>query len=456
MTSDSDFESLPAIARLPPELIGEIFSLTLPHTRRIGYRQIPSGPWRLGHICSRWRTVAVGYTALWSDITLFTAANLHLVDICSREMLEEHLRRSGLAPLHVWFQWSDSESVDLQDLTTSALVSLVIGESRRWETLSIVLDDFTAEPLFERLARIHGRIPLLRSLEMIFLSGRSYDFLPGGSNAFAIAPRLDELRLTNNAFAESSWAPTVGFPSTQIKSFRACYSFQDDALYTLQSLPHLEDLAICIRLSQVRETRSLQTIVKLHRLHRLHLRTTGHLLDCVFAPALRELRVTLGGINGVAEFLRRCGSQSLVQLVVDHCPNPKTLIEILGLCPALQEVKVKVTFGMSFFFAWAATDEGPLPPDTLIQALVLESLCPLLERLDITVDGKTLDPRLVLDMLETRVGLRYVHIVASAGADESMELELDALAKRVESLRTNGMVLDLVLTPVKPTAGVKP
>ncbi|KAJ7055822.1 hypothetical protein C8F01DRAFT_446886 [Mycena amicta] len=442
MTSNSDLESLPAIERLPPELIDEIFSLTLPHTRRIGSRQIPSGPWRLGHICSRWRTAAVGYTALWSDITLFIAAKLHLVDICSREMLEEHLRRSGLAPLHVCFQWSDSASVDLQDLTTSALVSLVIGESRRWETLSIVLDGFTAEPLFERLPRIHGRIPLLRSLEMIFLSGRSYDFLPGGSNAFAIDPRLHELRLTNNAFAESSWAPTVGFPSTQIKSFRACYSFQDDALYALQSLPHLEDLAICVRLSQFRETHSLQTIVNLPRLHRLHLRTSGHILDSISAPALRELRVGYA-INGLTEFLGRCaGSRSLVQLVIEHCPNPKTLVEILRLCPALREVKIKFTLAMPPAFGWSAA-----APKLLIQARLLE--CPLLERLDITVDGKTVDPGLVLKMLETWMGLRYVRI--GAGADEYTELKPDELA---ESLRNNKRVLDFVLTTVKPPASV--
>ncbi|KAJ7055781.1 hypothetical protein C8F01DRAFT_1373302 [Mycena amicta] len=435
MTSNSDSESIPAIERLPPELIGEIFSLTLPHLRGVGAIQIPSGPWRLGHICSRWRTVAVGYSALWSDITLFTAANLHLVDICSREMLEEHLRRSGLAPLHVCFQWSKSASVDLQDLTTSALVSLVIGESRRWETVSILLHNFTPDPLFERLARIRGRIPLLRSLQIIFSGAFSYDLLREGSDAFTIAPRLDEVCFTNQAFTET-FVPAIRFPMTQIKCFRACYGFRNEALSALQCLPHLEDLAISIRMS-VRETHRPETIIELPRLHRLHLRTSGPVLECLSTPALRELRVTSGGINGVAELLRRCGSQSLVQLVVDHCLNPKTLIEILGLCPALRESKAELTLARS-------------------SALVLESLCPLLERLDITVDGKTLDPGLVLDMLETRVGLRYVRIVADVGADEYMELETDEFAERVETLRTTGMVLDLVLTRLKPTASVKP
>ncbi|KAJ7101886.1 hypothetical protein C8R44DRAFT_641114, partial [Mycena epipterygia] len=58
------------LRRMPPEVLGEIFSWTLPsvgvlHERHFG---VAISPWVLTHISSRWRAVALSTPSLWSLI----------------------------------------------------------------------------------------------------------------------------------------------------------------------------------------------------------------------------------------------------------------------------------------------------------------------------------------------------------------------------------------------------
>ncbi|KAJ7483481.1 hypothetical protein FB451DRAFT_1028928, partial [Mycena latifolia] len=59
------------LRRMPPEVLGEIFSWTLPDFRHtLGRRRfdITSSPWLLTHISSRWRAVALSNASLWSVV----------------------------------------------------------------------------------------------------------------------------------------------------------------------------------------------------------------------------------------------------------------------------------------------------------------------------------------------------------------------------------------------------
>ncbi|KAJ7131385.1 hypothetical protein C8R44DRAFT_557252, partial [Mycena epipterygia] len=53
------------IRRVPPEVLSQIFALTLPHTRRFDDKPIHGPPWRLGHICRSWRRWALADPFLW-------------------------------------------------------------------------------------------------------------------------------------------------------------------------------------------------------------------------------------------------------------------------------------------------------------------------------------------------------------------------------------------------------
>ncbi|KAJ7607859.1 hypothetical protein FB45DRAFT_707291, partial [Roridomyces roridus] len=48
---------LSPLRRMPPEILAEIFTSSIP---------VVSDPWVWTHICSRWRAVAIATPALWS------------------------------------------------------------------------------------------------------------------------------------------------------------------------------------------------------------------------------------------------------------------------------------------------------------------------------------------------------------------------------------------------------
>ncbi|KAJ6595151.1 hypothetical protein DFH09DRAFT_1024997, partial [Mycena vulgaris] len=53
------------VRRVPPELLCEIFSLTLPWKKMFNDIEVLQSPWRLGHVCAPWRDAAIGYPPLW-------------------------------------------------------------------------------------------------------------------------------------------------------------------------------------------------------------------------------------------------------------------------------------------------------------------------------------------------------------------------------------------------------
>ncbi|KAJ7239597.1 hypothetical protein B0H12DRAFT_1056600, partial [Mycena haematopus] len=54
---------LSPLRRMPPEILGEIFSWTIPQDIR---REEGYSPWFLTHISRRWREIAVSTSSLWS------------------------------------------------------------------------------------------------------------------------------------------------------------------------------------------------------------------------------------------------------------------------------------------------------------------------------------------------------------------------------------------------------
>ncbi|KAJ7609140.1 hypothetical protein FB45DRAFT_1010718, partial [Roridomyces roridus] len=62
---------LSPIRRVPPEILAEIFSWTLPRPDEgfaLAGKKTRHSPWILGHICSRWRAIALSIHSLWSLI----------------------------------------------------------------------------------------------------------------------------------------------------------------------------------------------------------------------------------------------------------------------------------------------------------------------------------------------------------------------------------------------------
>ncbi|KAJ7628281.1 hypothetical protein DFH06DRAFT_1102817 [Mycena polygramma] len=65
---------LAPVRRVPYELVCEIFSWTLPYTRKPEAERntvIHRPPLYLGHICGTWRDIAINFPPLWTTITVY-------------------------------------------------------------------------------------------------------------------------------------------------------------------------------------------------------------------------------------------------------------------------------------------------------------------------------------------------------------------------------------------------
>ncbi|KAJ7609005.1 hypothetical protein FB45DRAFT_707482, partial [Roridomyces roridus] len=66
---EEDSAILSPLRRVPPEILAEIFSWTLPGPDdgfALAGRKVKHSPWILGHICRRWRAIALSTPSLWS------------------------------------------------------------------------------------------------------------------------------------------------------------------------------------------------------------------------------------------------------------------------------------------------------------------------------------------------------------------------------------------------------
>ncbi|KAJ7291369.1 hypothetical protein C8J57DRAFT_1044072, partial [Mycena rebaudengoi] len=91
--------------RIPPEILGEIFFLTLPSQEDRKTSCVDSSPWLVGRICSRWRKIALALPELWTTVSInHLSYELERNDaypfvlLCRLKML---LHRSAKRPLHM-------------------------------------------------------------------------------------------------------------------------------------------------------------------------------------------------------------------------------------------------------------------------------------------------------------------------------------------------------------------
>ncbi|KAJ7498115.1 hypothetical protein B0H11DRAFT_1856679 [Mycena galericulata] len=74
------------LRRIPPEILGEIFSWTLSSAAL----DVGESPWVLTQVCSRWRTVSISKPSLWSLIHIDSFPD----DAYPLIMIETHIQRA--------------------------------------------------------------------------------------------------------------------------------------------------------------------------------------------------------------------------------------------------------------------------------------------------------------------------------------------------------------------------
>ncbi|KAJ7451604.1 hypothetical protein FB451DRAFT_1283766 [Mycena latifolia] len=166
-----------SVARLPPEILHEIFSLaTIVSSEEFAIPASDHAPWILGHVCGRWRAAAISHHIMWSTISV---RKNHPPPI---HLLQRQLQLSGDLPLNVSFDQSESERC-------LKLFDALVACSSRWRQLSIkLLQD--ASPFLKALERVRGRLPLLHTLTLEGCATTT-----GNPFAFEVAPQLRDVTL---------------------------------------------------------------------------------------------------------------------------------------------------------------------------------------------------------------------------------------------------------------------
>ncbi|KAJ6481629.1 hypothetical protein C8R45DRAFT_307946 [Mycena sanguinolenta] len=116
---------------MPPEVLSEIFSWTLPSTSdalSIGSDMVQS-PWLLTHVSSRWRAVCLSNTSLWSRIAINYASNPP--QTYSLALVEAQMDRAQ--KLHIHFYGRAEADSELQ----IEMFKLLVKQSSRWEELAL-------------------------------------------------------------------------------------------------------------------------------------------------------------------------------------------------------------------------------------------------------------------------------------------------------------------------------
>ena len=309
---------------LPNEIVQEIFSHFIPsYQYSRGGPRYSDIPWILGHICRRWRTIAMSLPCLWNRIpTINMTREFESTSPSYLEFLTRLVKLSGSAPnLGVYFYSYGTE------ILKHPVIDLLIQNSERMEHL-IIWSHFCTISAFRS---IKGRIPHLRVLSLAPLTPDA--MLARNIDTFEMAPALQEVRLLRgmtSQYLKLPRLPLVFYKEDEsIEGGVLCQVFSStNSLISLSiscflTLPHIPPI-IFSRLV------SLGLDLSIH---------TGHLIDNITVPAIKNLRILYPGelFPRVASLLSRSGLPSALQTltIFGPMPLPGELKSLLQLTPQL-------------------------------------------------------------------------------------------------------------------------
>ncbi|KAK7006962.1 hypothetical protein R3P38DRAFT_3035712 [Favolaschia claudopus] len=314
------------IQRLPTELYIEVFCfIAQDMKRKLAGRHVRVAPWQLGHVCHTWRTIAHGYPQLWSCITIDYSTQAVICPVASPirmpgrvdieyplTWLQTQLTLSGDVPLVVRFRLDHAKLEDSHHLI--ALFDLCVVHSRRWEHLTIAVENSLGFSIFHGIARVRG---LLDRLQSLHITGHS-EWEPELNNVFSNTPCLRNAALPSPRIA-ISWQ-------------------QLTRLEIHANVEELLGIASCVR-ENLEElvygnTSNVFThshpVATLPRLRQLSLTLHDDVLQYLLAPCLEELALD-AYVNHVAGFVYRSGCN--VQSLSFAC-----------LCPPIEMIDVSAIF----------------------------------------------------------------------------------------------------------------
>ncbi|KAJ7902878.1 hypothetical protein B0H14DRAFT_2492582 [Mycena olivaceomarginata] len=355
---------LSPIRRLPPEILGEIFSLVVhaifggpdPVNHPPWIRQ---APWSLIRVCRYWYAVALATPLLWSMIS---------VD------LDRTGEQSGVSLTELWLQRSKNLPLFVNIVREARartvarkfgpVLHVALSSSERWRTADFSLDF----PLLRQITTIHGHLSSLTTLLFsLALNHSDEDFDEAFRDVFAVAPQLRSLHAL--CWEQYFATPPFSFPWHQLTRVSSSFTTNTEALCALQKLPALIECKLVFGSSEILPVHRHNTIL-LPYLRSLTLQidcdhegtyTKGtSLLDFLETPCLRSLTIDeTADEEVVLGFIARSDcAASLTSFhfyagSIDH----GMMLQVAKKMPRLTSLKIGDFYGTLFPFRRASLPE---------------------------------------------------------------------------------------------------
>jgi len=264
---------LSPMRRLPPEIIGDIFSLCLHNRWQDRVFESREAPLLLSQVCTGWRGIALSNSRLWSTVSLFLQDSISESELA---LVRTWLARAGEHPLSI-------RLVDPWERVTHPVIDLISSCSDRWQHVELCV----AQSHFENL---HSGVPILESVKFLVVGSAMWT---QPMNAFLMAPRLHSLHF------DFPISPSVmQLPWTQITELHIGALHLDECLDIFQRSPNLVRCELGITSwNHVESTPPPPTCqILLSRLHFLRI-NMGDLLDYLILPALIDVHFEQYGMQ---------------------------------------------------------------------------------------------------------------------------------------------------------------
>ncbi|KAF8211003.1 hypothetical protein K438DRAFT_1808618 [Mycena galopus ATCC 62051] len=139
---------------MPSEVLGEIFSCTLPSLEdalAVGKFDMGRSPWLLTRICSHWRAISLSISSLWSRVAIdYSVEDANF----SLSLVETQIHRTHKLDIHFYGQ-------PAPDCRSQILIfQLLSRHSSRWEEFSLGMHP----ELLPFLDALYNRVPSLKRL----------------------------------------------------------------------------------------------------------------------------------------------------------------------------------------------------------------------------------------------------------------------------------------------------
>jgi len=425
---------LSPLRRMPPEVLGDIFSWTLPPIRD-GDRarfDLDDSPWVLTHISTRWRAIALATPSLWSRIVIdYAEIHKKLYDYPQTRdssstylsLVEAQIQRAQKLKIHFY------GSPQMDSRPQIHMFERLLQHSSRWEELSLGL----TSQIVPLLTALRGRVS---SLKRLWLQWEFESESAMSIDCFQTASCLVDV----GVFNQHRFVPIL-FPVHQLTRYELTGPWRTHESI-LKAASNLVEARIDVSFHPEPWSDPEQRI-DLLRLRRLYVSASA-ILSALRAPALEELAVCLRSNEGLNPltilhgFVHR-SSCSLRRICLDIRGSPLayTTTEMLESFSSITELII-----MDY-------DVGA-EVNTLISALTTNGstvVAPQLRSLFFgCAHGNYIDYAVYLEMLKSRweVGNCALKHVALVALDTDLGLARDSLTlSGLHALRREG--LDLVL-----------